>query len=350
MTEEELERLATLIAAAIRRRGSVEKAPRASWLPQRGLVKAVVRDAVAPVWSGAAQALGDIAPVRVSSPSAYRTTTGELVVAARAAAAGQVQRPPSQSPRSDRAHQTLPRRAPRLPVSVPLGISHRHLHLSREDARVLFGTDQLSVLRAIRQPGQFAAKETVQVVGPKGSLTDVRVVGPLRAHTQLELARGDAHALGINPPIAASGQLAQSAGGVALVGPYGRLEMTSGVIIAARHLHLAVADGAQWRFRDGDLVDVVAGAGARQCRYNDVLVRCGETHATEVHLDSDEANAAALANGDLVTIVAHRPARGTRRALLTERDVIAVAKSGGRIPENALLTPSARDRARALGL
>ena len=217
---------------------------------------------------------------------------------------------------------------------------------------MLFGKSAPTPRRELTQPGQFAAQEVVDVVGPKGRLTSVRVVGPARGETQLELAYSDAHAIGVEPPLAASGSLAGSSGGVTLTGTAGSVVLERGVIVAARHLHLSPADAAAWGLGNGDRLDVRSGSGARAVTFHDVLVRAGPTNATELHLDADEARAAGVHGGDRASVVAWRSgaSSGGRRTLLTERDVQALVSGGGVLPPNALLTPSARDRARAAGL
>jgi hypothetical protein len=137
---------------------------------------------------------------------------------------------------------------------------------------------------------------------------------------------------------------------VTLVGPNGRLAIDRGVIVAARHLHLAPPDAARWGLRDGDWLDVRCGSGARAVTWHDVLVRSGPSHATEMHVDEDEARAAQLVNGSVARIVSRREGSDPRRTLVTEPMVIALARRGEALPRHALLTPSARDRARALGL
>ena len=237
-----------------------------------------------------------------------------------------------------------------MPIAVPLGVSNRHIHVSSDHLTALFGTATLTSARPLLQPGQFAANEAVAVVGPKGRLDHVRIVGPARGATQVELAPSDASTLGIEPPVAASGQLAQSLGGVTLIGPSGRVDLSKGVIVAARHLHLAPADAERWGLRDGDRLAVNCGRGARAVTFHDVLVRSGDAHVTEFHLDEDEAHAAGVVTGDTAEIVGWREAAARARMLVTERDVVAISQRRETIPGNALLTPSARDRARALGL
>jgi putative phosphotransacetylase len=190
----------------------------------------------------------------------------------------------------------------------------------------------------------------VSAVTTGGRIDAIRVVGPARGETQLELAMSDAARLGVTPPVTSSGQLATSIGGVTLVGPNGRLELARGVIVAARHLHLSLADGARWGFADGDLLDVRCGESSRAVTMHGVLVRCGASHATELHLDVDEARAAGVSSNDIARVVAWHPRDATRRVLITERDLLEIVRLRQRIPSGALLTPSARDRARTLGL
>lgn len=195
--------------------------------------------------------------------------------------------------------------------SVPIGVSNRHLHLSPADVARLLGEGKtLTVDRMITQPGQYAAKERIDVVGPKGKLSGLRVVGPPRTATQVELALTDARVLGVPAHLANSGKLTGSVGGVTLVGPGGSVALSSGVIVAARHLHCGPGDAKRLGVSDGDWIDVVCGTGSRQVVFEGLLVRAGPAHATEVHLDSDEAAAAGVATGDQARIVAWRPAGG----------------------------------------
>jgi hypothetical protein len=128
------------------------------------------------------------------------------------------------------------------------------------------------------------------------------------------------------------------------------VRLERGVIVASRHLHLSADDARAWGLASGDLLDVRCGTDSRAVTFHGVLVRAGKTNATELHLDADEANAAAVRTGDRATILAWRSGTAKARRLITERDVIELARRGERLPADALLTPSARDRARALGL
>lgn len=349
MTTDELTRLVELIATRLAEAGG-----RTSWLPvpTRPAPPGPPASGAIPPWSGAAQTLSDVAPIRrPTGVPRHRPEYPALVSAARQAAAG---RGPAPLPAGSRAgaDRAATRRTRR---EVPIGVSNRHLHIAARDFETLFGPGRSPTMRRpISQPGQFAAAEMVTVVGPKGKLEGVRVVGPARGATQLELAPADCRALGITAPVRLSGRLEHSAGGVALEGPAGKVTLASGVIVAQRHLHVAPADGKTLGVADGDRVVVECGPSGRRVTLHDVLVRLGPAHATELHLDLDEANAAQVETGDRAVIVAATraaPPKG-RRPLLTERDVAELAARGEKIGSHGphLLTPAARDRAKALGI
>lgn len=186
---------------------------------------------------------------------------------------------------------------------VPVGISARHVHLTSRDIEVLFGPGhQLTPIKPLVQPGQFASKEQVTLVGPKGSIEKVRILGPARGETQVELALTDAMKLGVkNCPIRMSGDL-QGTPGLKLVGPAGELTITHGVIAAARHLHLTDDQARAYGVHDKQVVSVRV-TGARPCLLENVVCRVGSAHELEIHLDTDEANACCLSNGELVELV-----------------------------------------------
>jgi len=352
VTDAELDRLAEMIARALLDRASrPDVAARgATWLPTPVRPSPPARATEPPIWSAAAQDLDDVAPSRDRARAPrLRAATGELTRATRAAAAGKAP-PPERQAREPERRLTRQRAANAPAIDVRIGVSNRHVHLSEADARTLFGGAPLTVSRPLTQHGQFAAAQTVAAQGPKGTFERVRIVGPSRTETQLEIAASDAAVLGVQPPVAASGSLDASIGGVTLVGPAGRVELRRGVIVAARHLHLSPADSKRWGLRDGDRLAVRCGVGARAATLHDVLVRSGEGHATELHLDSDEARAVGVVSGDSATIVAWRSPGPGKRPLITERDVVRLAREGARVPSNAILTPSARDRALALGM
>jgi putative phosphotransacetylase len=356
MNDDDLDRLARLIADEIARglAGPPRPEAAATWLPTPTRPEPATRTHDPAPWSGAGQSLGDIAPVRSPVASRHRGDAGEHAVAVRAAAAGAgpERRGKEKQGATTAARTRLRQGAGRLAgATVPIGVSNRHLHLSAAHVQVLFGGPMLTVDRVISQPGQFAAAERVTVAGPAGRIERVRVVGPPRGETQLELAPGDARQLGVTPPVAASGSLASSLGGVRLEGPAGSVELGRGVIVPARHLHLAPADATRLGLSDGDMLSVRCGEPGRSATLHGVLVRSGPGHATELHLDGDEALALGVATGDTAVLASREsPGSTTRRRLLTESDVVRIAGAGGAIPPGALLTPSALDRARALGV
>ena len=354
LSDAAIERLASLIAESLERIRAEAPSSRhsrapASWVPAPVRPQLEPRTGEPPAWSGAAQSLEGQSVAVPGPPATGRATPiGELTNLARAAAAGRGPAPTVRpAGRVSRSSGGRGRRAQSIEVGI--GVSNRHVHLSEADARTLFA-GPLTVERAISQPGQFAADQVLTIEGPRGKLDGIRVVGPARGATQVELARSDARRLGVDPPVAASGSLARSGGGVTLRGTAGSLRLEKGVIIAGRHLHLSEADSRRWGLADGDLLDIRCGVGQRAITFHGVLVRASPNYATELHLDVDEANAASLKTGDRATIVAWQSGRSTRRRLVTERDVVEIARSGGSIPPGAILTPSARDRARALGL
>jgi len=178
-------------------------------------------------------------------------------------------------------------------MRIPIEISVRHVHLAKSDLEKLFGPGfKLTKLKDLSQPGQFAAKETVKLVGPAGQLEKVRVLGPGRRETQVEVSETDAKQLGLNPPVRESGDLAGSAG-IKIIGPKGVVNLPQGVILALRHIHLDPATAAALRLKDGDRVKVDI-SGARDLLFENVLVRVSSDYKSAVHLDTDEANAAGI--------------------------------------------------------
>jgi len=185
---------------------------------------------------------------------------------------------------------------------IPIGVSARHIHLSSEHVQILFGQDyELTEMKPLTQPGQFAANETVAVIGPKGSFPKVRILGPTRGKTQLEVSRTDSFALGINPPVRESGDIAGSAG-IKLQGPAGEVELVEGVIVAARHIHFHTSDAEQFGVKDKQRV-AVRTSGERGVVFENVIVRVSDSYALDMHIDTDEANAAGIANGDMAELV-----------------------------------------------
>ncbi|MFZ5641080.1 MAG: phosphate propanoyltransferase [Bacillota bacterium] len=190
--------------------------------------------------------------------------------------------------------------------TVPIGISNRHIHLARQDIDLLFGPGyELSQLKEL-QPGQFAAKEVVTLVGPKGIIEKVRVLGPVRKKTQVEISRADGYKLGISPPVRDSGDL-EGTPGIIVVGPRGAVTLENGVIVARRHIHMNPRDAERFGVKDGDGVDVEV-PGLRGIVFKNVLVRVHKDFELEMHIDLEEGNTADLSNRDTVYILG--PSKG----------------------------------------
>ena len=277
---------------------------------------------------------------------------------------------------------------------VPVTSSNRHCHLCQADVERLFGAGyRLTKLRDLVQPGQFACNERVTIETEKGKTT-LRVVGPARDRTQVELSLTDAIKLGLRPPIRMSGELEGSPGCVLSSGS-ARITLSNGVIVAARHLHMSPEEAQAFDLRDGDVVSLRV-EGPRPATLEGVIVRSGAAHRLEAHIDTDEANACALRDGQLCRVIrrgstdgcapgnaalggmlaggtsvrasaAPRSAQaepaaqaapvgrdamldlsGEARRLITEDDVRGAAQRGYRIiryAPDAILTPLARDTA-----
>lgn len=188
------------------------------------------------------------------------------------------------------------------PIAIPVGVSNRHVHLSQDDVTALFGEGyQLTPFKDLKQPGQFAAKECVMVVGPKGSISKVRVLGPTRPTTQLEVSKADCFALGIKAPVRESGDLNQS-GSALLIGPAGHVNLCEQVICAQRYIHMNLMDARSLNVSNGQRV-CVRTEGERSLVFDEVVVRVDARFSLEFHIDTDEANAAGLRNSDSVFVV-----------------------------------------------
>jgi putative phosphotransacetylase len=203
-----------------------------------------------------------------------------------------------------RGSSQIPPAAEKRDRSVPVGVSSRHAHLSREDFTSLFGpreNDACTFFKDLSQPGQVACEEKVVIVGPKGIIENVRVLGPTRKRTQVEVAPSDAFRLGIKPPVRDSGDIDGSVG-LTLVGPAGTATLKEGVILAARHIHMHPKDAERFGVVDKQRINVKA-AGPRGVVYQEVLIRVHPEFRLEFHIDVDEANAVCLKNGDTVEVL-----------------------------------------------
>lgn len=189
-----------------------------------------------------------------------------------------------------------------MSYKVPIGLSNKHVHLSAGDLETLFGKGhELHPQKELKQPGQYACEEKVDVVGAKSTLKGVRVLGPLRAETQVELALTDARVAGVKAPVRESGKL-EGTPGVKLVGPSGEVEIPRGVIAALRHIHMSPAEAAEAGVQDKQMISVKV-SGERGLVFDNVLIRVTDGFVKEMHLDTDEGNAAGLANDVEVEIL-----------------------------------------------
>ncbi len=169
--------------------------------------------------------------------------------------------------------------------------SARHVHVTKEDLAILYGEGyELTKKKDLSQPGQFACEERVAVVGPKSQFPAVSILGPERKQTQVEISASDARAIGVTAPVRESGDLAGS-GACRIVGPKGEIEISEGVIIAKRHIHMTPADAEEYGCKDKDIVSVKIDSPERSLIFGDVIVRVSENYALAMHIDTDESNA-----------------------------------------------------------
>lgn len=189
-----------------------------------------------------------------------------------------------------------------MSYKVPVGLSNKHVHISEKHLEILFGEGyELTPFKALKQPGQYAAEEKIDVVSPKGSFRGVRILGPLRNETQVELSITDARTLGVTLPVRESGKL-NGTPGLKLIGPEGEVDLDHGAIVAFRHVHLSPSQAKEAGVVDKQIVSIRTD-GERGLVFDNVMVRTGEGHEAEAHFDTDEGNAAGLCNGDLVEIL-----------------------------------------------
>ncbi|WP_409340898.1 phosphate propanoyltransferase [Paenibacillus sp. MBLB4367] len=187
-------------------------------------------------------------------------------------------------------------------IRIPVGVSARHIHLSPVHIDRLFGEGYpLTILKQLTQPGQYAAEETVAVVGPKGRFEAVRILGPARGRSQLEISRTDAFSIGVNPPVRESGDI-QGTPGITVIGPKGEVRLEQGVIVAARHIHFHTSDAAAFGIVDRQLLTVRLN-GERPLILEQVIARVSDHYALDMHIDTDEANAAGVKTGDTADIM-----------------------------------------------
>ena len=185
---------------------------------------------------------------------------------------------------------------------IKIGVSNRHVHLSREDLDTLFGKGFELTKKKTLMGREFASEQLVKLVGPSlKTIENVRVLGPVRKHTQVEISRTDTFVLKVSPPVRPSGDIKGSEK-IVIVGPKGVVYLNEGVIIANRHIHLTPEYAEKHGIKDGDYVDVMV-SSIKPTKFFDVQVRVRDDFNVEMHIDTDDANAAGLKNGDLVTII-----------------------------------------------
>ena len=185
---------------------------------------------------------------------------------------------------------------------IKIGVSNRHVHLSREDLDTLFGKGFELTKKKTLMGREFASEQLVSLVGPSlKTIENVRILGPVRKHTQVEISRTDTFVLKVSPPVRPSGDIKGSEK-IVIVGPKGVVYLNEGVIIANRHIHLTPEYAEKHGIKDGDYVDVMVNS-IKPTKFFDVQVRVRDDFNVEMHIDTDDANAAGLKNGDLVTII-----------------------------------------------
>ena len=187
------------------------------------------------------------------------------------------------------------------PPKIPIGISNKHVHISQEHLEILFGEGyELTKKVDLVQPGQFASNETITIRGPKGEFENVRILGPVRKESQVEISLTDSFRLGIKAPIKESGDLEVSPG-LELIGPNGSVKLEKGTIVALRHIHMTPEQADSFGVKDKQIVQVET-FGERKGILGNVLVRVSDQYDLEMHVDMDEANACALENKDYVIL------------------------------------------------
>lgn len=252
---------------------------------------------------------------------------------------------------------------------IPIAASARHAHLSVEHLDALFGPGyELTKKADLSQPGQFAANEVVLIVGPKGSIERVRILGPARGATQVEVSKTDSIKLGLEPPLRESGKINGSSP-VTIVGPKGSIHLMEGLIVAQCHIHMNPKDAAYYGVEHGEWVQVKT-HGQRPMTFEKVLIRVSERFKLEMHIDTDEANAAFLSAKDTGTLIqlshvknveqkselselqisSHGKSMFFEGKLLTERDVLVADVDTMLISRRTIITPLANDKARTKGI
>lgn len=257
------------------------------------------------------------------------------------------------------------------PKGIPIAVSARHVHLSEQHVAALFGPSYKLTKRSdLSQPNQFAAEETVTLAGPKGTIERVRILGPSRKLTQVEISQTDAFKLGVKPPIRQSGDIKGSAP-ITIIGPKGSIYLPEGLIIAQAHIHMAPSDAEHFNVHDGQIVQVAADT-ERPMTFGRVLVRVSPSYRLEMHIDTDEGNAAFIQKGQIGELIvdgqpvgsvpsapipmnSSEPVQPLKQAavfegkLLSQHDIKNASEPVIRIQKRTIVTPLAKDTARDLG-
>lgn len=186
--------------------------------------------------------------------------------------------------------------------TIPVSMSNRHIHISKEHLEILFGKGhELTVMKDLSQPGQYACEEKVDIVTNKSTIKGVRILGPTRPETQIEISMYDARTLGIEAIVRPSGKLNETPG-CTLLGPKGEVKLNKGVIVAARHIHMHTDDAPKFGVKDNDIVSVRVG-DLRSIVFENVVVRVHPQYALDMHVDIEEGNAAGISNGTNGTVL-----------------------------------------------
>jgi putative phosphotransacetylase len=246
-------------------------------------------------------------------------------------------------------------------IPIPVGVSNRHMHLTREMLDILFGSGfELTVYRNLLQRGEFASEQFVKMVGPKGAIERVRILGPLREKSQIEISRTDAFTLGLNPPVGLFTKLPDGES-ITLTGSKGLLTVDENVMISRRHIHISPQEAEQIGVQDQEIVFVAPltetgdPAQSRVVIFGNVLVRVKDTYVLQMHIDTDEANASGLKSGDQVYVVQSSLRYNVNlngRRLVTENDVRKAIMQGQKlkIEKGMIVTPAAKELGKHRGV
>ena len=187
-------------------------------------------------------------------------------------------------------------------MKVSIGVSNRHVHITKEHLEILFGKNyELKKLKDLNQPGQFGSTDVVKIVGPSGEIDNVRIIGPVRSYTQIEVSATDAFKLGVKPPVRKSGDVIGSSP-IKVVGPSGEIDLKEGCILADRHIHITPKQLELYGYKENDVVNIFVD-GEKSVFFKNVVFKVDEESYFELHIDLDAANAAGLKNGDIVDII-----------------------------------------------